>query len=874
MAAPTDKTEYPANEAERLKALHQAHILGTLPEEAFDGLARLAAQICGVPIAGVSLVDAECQWFKSILGIDLRGTPRGAAFCSHTILQTEVMIVPDAAADERFAQNPLVTGEPNIRFYAGAPLITPEGYALGSLCVIDRVPRSLTEDQICGLQILARQAASQIELTRRVAEQAQDMAEREAAQEEVRRSESRLAEAQRVAQIGSWEYDVDTGKITWSAEMFRILGFDPAQSEPDYAAMMKHYHPDDNAAHDAAVMQALDDGLPYEFEIRILPAEGVMRWGHVRGQAARDESGRIIRLFGMVMDITERWRTEAENARLAAIIESSQDAVLGLTLDGTLVSWNAGAERLYGYHESEIIGQPASLLAPPEQRGHIAGVIRALQRGEAQKNWELHFRQADGTASDTVLTFSPIRSPLGEVIGAAAIGRDVTEQRRAEEAVRRSEARLAEAQRVAHIGSWELDAQTHALVFSEQMYALFELDPALSPPPHAEVLTRYHPDDVEAHTALVGRSLADRQPFTTDMRIVRKSGEVRWVHIIGEPVLDEQGTLLRFVGTMMDITERILVEQRFRVLFEYSPEAHFLVGAGGIADCNQAALEILRCGSKAELAAIHPRQLSPEYQADGRRSSEKGVEMEAQAYKNGSHQFEWIHTRLDGEEFPTQIILTPVTLDGSPAMLSVWHDLTERKRVEQQIRDYAVILEFQKQELEQANRELCDLATTDGLTGLKNHRAFQERLQSDIESAERHRTPLSLILLDVDHFKQFNDTFGHPAGDAVLRQVAHTLEQTTRDCDFVARYGGEEFIVVLPQTDADGAVRAAERCRLALEAAEWSFRPVTASFGVSTLSITCADGAALVDAADRALYAAKFHGRNRVMDAGTLCLPS
>lgn len=239
--------------------------------------------------------------------------------------------------------------------------------------------------------------------------------------------------------------------------------------------------------------------------------------------------------------------------------------------------------------------------------------------------------------------------------------------------------------------------------------------------------------------------------------------------------------------------------------------------------------------------------------------------------QTGAQDFEWMHQRQDGEQFPAKVIATPVTLNGKPALLSVVHDLTEQKRAEQRIHDYAVILEFQKQELEQANRELCDLATTDGLTGLKNHRAFQERLAAEYETAERHQTPLSLLLLDVDHFKQFNDTFGHPAGDAVLKQVARLLERTMRDCDLVARYGGEEFVVILPQTDQAGALRAAERCRLAVSGSDWSLRPVTASFGAATLSLNCGGSDALIAAADRALYAAKANGRNQVLHAGSFC---
>jgi PAS domain S-box-containing protein len=156
----------PENEADRLQALQQCKVLDTAPEKAFDDIARLAASICQTPIALVSLIDAERQWFKAKVGLAAAETHRNMAFCAHAILQSQVLVIPDAQADDRFVNNPLVIGEPYIRFYAGAPLITPEGFILGTLCVIDTVPRQLSSEQIANLRILADQVVQQLELRR------------------------------------------------------------------------------------------------------------------------------------------------------------------------------------------------------------------------------------------------------------------------------------------------------------------------------------------------------------------------------------------------------------------------------------------------------------------------------------------------------------------------------------------------------------------------------------------------------------------------------------------------------------------------------------------------------------------------------------
>lgn len=191
------KTSPPKTEAKRLKVLWQYDVLDTVPEEVFDDLTELAAKICEAPIALISLVDEKRQWFKSKVGVSLRETSRDISFCAHAIQHDGLFIVPDATKDKRFAKNPLVTSDPKIRFYAGAPLVTPDGYALGTLCVLDKVPRELRPDQKQAMRVLARHVMTQLELRRHARELADARHAHQEANGELKDAKAEIARLKR-----------------------------------------------------------------------------------------------------------------------------------------------------------------------------------------------------------------------------------------------------------------------------------------------------------------------------------------------------------------------------------------------------------------------------------------------------------------------------------------------------------------------------------------------------------------------------------------------------------------------------------------------------------------------------------------------------
>jgi PAS domain S-box-containing protein len=412
----------PTEESDRLAALARYAILDTTAEDAFDELVQLASTICGAPIALVSLVDATRQWFKARVGLDVSQTPREISFCTHAIRQHDLFIVHDARTDPRFADNPLVTGDPHIRFYAGAPLTTPDGFNLGTICVIDREPRVLTETQQQALSALARQVVVQLELRRQIAEKAI--------------AEERLARVVEGSSDGFWDWDIATGSLQFSERAVSMLGYAPGELAPHVSSWESRIHPDDYAG----VMSILQDHLQgrveqYETEHRLRRKDGVWLWIFHRGKVvARDRDGRPTRMAGTHSDISKRKRAERE---LDRFFDVSLDLLCISGMDGRFRRLNPAFEEVLGYTLEELCSVPFVDLVHPDDRASTVVETLKLREGHTTRYFENRYLRKDGTIRWIAWTASPATDE-GLIYAA---GRDITRTKLAEHELRRSEAR-------------------------------------------------------------------------------------------------------------------------------------------------------------------------------------------------------------------------------------------------------------------------------------------------------------------------------------------------------------------------------------------------------------------------------------------------
>ncbi len=299
-------------EDERLQELFRYEMLDTPEDEEFNDIVKLASYICQAPIALISLLDSCRQWFKAEVGLDEKETPRDISFCAHAIHYNNVMVVEDALEDERFFDNPLVTGGPKVRFYAGAPLVSPGGYKIGTLCVLDHEPRSLTEDQTFALETLSRHVVQKMELRKKNKELSKLFDNYLSLEREFHDRQKAFAKAQRTADIGIFEYNVETDSFKGFGSFYLILNLQEGVIFK-WSDMCRLVHPEDLPSFNSFFKKVLKEEKHYTFEYRCI-REGTGEEVCLRstGEVVRNSRGEAVKVIGAKQNITEKRKGEEE----------------------------------------------------------------------------------------------------------------------------------------------------------------------------------------------------------------------------------------------------------------------------------------------------------------------------------------------------------------------------------------------------------------------------------------------------------------------------------------------------------------------------------------------------------------------------------
>ncbi|MCT7992626.1 sensor domain-containing diguanylate cyclase [Laspinema olomoucense] len=598
--------------------------------------------------------------------------------------------------------------------------------------------------------------------------------------ESLQKSEANLARAQRVAHVGSWEYEVESKKITVSEEFLRIFDF-PLNSGVSYLQLVKQLHRKDRNTWSKLIREALEQGSANEVELRIWQGDRTLRYIEARAEAVFNETGKPIRLFGTALDITEQKKAQAalaeSEAKYRSLMNDAGDAILLMDLEGNFLESNKKAEELLGYTKEELVTLHASQILPPEERERVIAMFALTAKIGGGWLPNTQVRQKDGETLWADISCSVVQWGEGLKVQQAIL-RDITYRVHIEASLRE-----------------QADRERLISAMQERIRQSLDLKEILQT---TVVQVRQF---LQCDRVAICRLSSD---CTGEM--VAESVNSEYCSILGltihDPLLVHKDLPPQELGGIYqveDITQAWVSESQVNFLTEVEVKAMLMV-------------PIVQSSGLWGLLIAH-------HCAAPRRWQQSEIKLLSQ--------------------LATQVGIA-----------------TQQSQLYEQLKE--------------ANQQLRQLATRDGLTLLSNRRHFNEYLEREWRQMERDRTPLSLILCDIDFFKPYNDTYGHQAGDECLKQVAVAIQKASqRPLDFVARYGGEEFAVILPDTDGNGALAVGENIRKAVKGLQVPHRAsptcgyITLSVGIATVTPGVESSLeTLIQEADRALYRAKDQGRD------------
>jgi diguanylate cyclase (GGDEF)-like protein/PAS domain S-box-containing protein len=765
----------PADENQRIARLRALSVLDTEAEPLFDALTRVAALVAGVQIALVSLIDAERQWFKANHGLEgTSETPRDAAFCAHTILGDSILEVNDARLDERFADNPLVTGGPGIRFYAGAPIVLHDGVRVGSLCVIDREPRVLSIDQRRVLTALAKVASEALE-------QRALGFERNAALQREADAGAKLAQIVKATDAATSEWNVRTGEVRYNARWAQLMGKTAAHLLSTSAQpWLEDVHPEDRLRLQSLLERHLRGELPeYDAETRISHQDGRWIWVRDRARATSGAYGGEAQwMYGTRVDIDARKRAElalaASEARARALYEATPAMMNSIDMRSRLLAVSDLWCWYLGYERQRATGRALTDFMTEASGAKWRESFADFFRHGYCERIAYQMVRNGGEIIDVELSATLERDESGHPLRGMCVIEDVTAQRLAERKLRASEAFLERTGKLAGIGGWELDLDSNQLLWSDEVCRIHDVPPGHRPDLE-EAIGYYEPEARLIVEAAVQRAFDKGVDWDLELPMRTAKGRRFWGRAIGS-VEYEDGRARRLVGALQDITFRKRAvesleasERRFRKLFQYSQGlicTHDLSGL--ILSVNPATAISLGYSMSEIMGRRLDEFIEPRFHGNFRAyltriagaGSDSGI-LKLIA-KDGSAR-EWqYHNVLDDE-------------DAEPYVLGHAQDITDRQRHVQQLRDWSI---------------------RDPLTG-----CFNRRFLSGLSASMGEGDVWGCIAVDLDRFKLVNDTYGHQRGDEVLVAMGGFLQKHLRADDVVVRVGGDEFVVLLKEAE-------------------------------------------------------------------------
>ncbi|HEY8383891.1 MAG TPA: PAS domain S-box protein [Microvirga sp.] len=705
----------PLSEAERLSALRQLDILDTPPEPHFDAVCETARDLFGMPVALVTLIDQDRQWFKARCGLDIDETSRDHAFCHFTIQSDEVLVVEDAAKDPRFASNPYVAGEAGIRFYAGAPLVLRTGIHLGSLCVVDTQPRTFGEEDRERLRRLAAVVTAHLHLHeahRRQREDAAALAAQEAMlrvqSAKLRRREAMIAQTEHLANIGTWEVELATRTVTWSDNLYAIYGR-PLGEPVALESILDAHDPADTRELRAAMASITQTHGTFDLNLPLIRRDGERRIARAVG-AAEVIDGRPTRVFGILHDITPYVTavSEAQEAnRLLILAEEMGDfGHWHIDLATGRFECSQGALRIFGLDRRERGSMPDGIasLFHPDDRTRIEAVIQESLATGGECEFEARALRPDGTTRHVLARGTAERDVGGAIRTLFGVVIDVSRQKALERQLRESTTLLEATLDHMDQGLLMVDAEERVQVVNRRALDLLDLPASLMNRKPSQTEVR------EYQIAMGEFAGADAQVqnwfntarLQTDQSVYERERPNGTVLEIRTVPLPDGGA----VRTYTDVTSRKRAERaraeseaRYRLFAEHASDLIILGQADGRRSYISPAVETLLGYTVEEAHCLHMRDFI--HAEDLPRVFATTVGLTAEA-PQASVVFRMRHR--NGATVWVEGAFTRAETEGRVTIVTALRDVTERQRQAEELTRAKEAAEEAQMRAEQANQ--------------------------------------------------------------------------------------------------------------------------------------------------------------------------
>lgn len=644
-----------------------------------------------------------------------------------------------------------------------------------------------------------------------------------------------MNKAQSIAHLGHWEWNIKDNTLWWSDEIYRIFGLQPQAFKATYGAFLNHVHPDDRDKVENAVAQSLQNHTDYHVVHRIVRDDNSIRYVREEGNLKLNENQEVIFMLGIIQDITETYERKQALLLQSEIFNAVQDSIMVHDMDGHFIYLNENAWKTRGYTEKEMMQMSVRELDAPKYRDdpkRVQDTFKKIQE-EGHTRFQVEHLCKDGKLLPVEI-YAKLISIQDKLYVLSSV-RDISEQKEAQKAIESSEKKYKDLVENAIVGIYRTD------LLGEILY----VNPAL--------IKMLHYDSVDE---IIGEnvikmydSAQDRENF---IKLLREKGHVNNYEINARDKYDTsfpvmlsatlEGDILS--GMMINMSQikksQAEVEKLSKVIAQIDDSVMITDKDGTISYVNQAFCN--HTGYEREdLIGKTPRVFkSNHYNSSFYKNLWSSI-LRGEIFNETI-----INKKKNGELFYERKTITPLKDDFNNIVgfVSTGKDVTLETMM---------------------HKEMELLASMDKLTGIYNRHKFEELFTLEVERSRRFKTPLSLILIDIDHFKNVNDTYGHDVGDSILINLAKVVKNSIRNLDIFSRWGGEEFLILIPNTDLDQAHTLAQKLRVIVEKNDFPIAGnITISIGVSTLQVDDSFDT-LFKRADNALYHAKKSGRNQVV---------